>query len=160
MMKTNCILKTTGFLIALFAIAVSSNAQNKVSKNLREAKKAVADVNLIYFDLYNKNDGSILNLYAQDACLMPPNAPAICGIEAIAKDFKDTYAAGTVKGGKFMTTEVYGDALEFITEEGLWQVFDANGKSIDEGKYLKLWKKTKDGWKIFRDSFNSNHSQK
>jgi ketosteroid isomerase-like protein len=138
---------------------LSCNAQNKVSKNLQGAKKAVADANLIYFDLYNRNDGSILKLYTEDACLMPPNAPAICGIEAIAKDFKDTYAAGTVKSGKFMTSEVYGDALEFITEEGSWQVFDANGKSIDEGKYLKLWKKTKDGWKIFRDSFNSNHGQ-
>jgi ketosteroid isomerase-like protein len=159
MMKTNRILKTTGLLIAIFALGMNSNAQNKVSKNLREAKKAVAEANLIYFDLYNKNDGSILNLYAQDACLMAPNAPAICGIKAIAKDFKDTYAAGTVKGGKFLTTAVYGDALEFITEEGSWQVFDANGKSIDEGKYLKLWKKTKDGWKIFRDSFNSNHGQ-
>ena len=91
---------------------------------------------------------------------MPPSAPAICGIEALAKDFKDTYAAGTVKSGKFITKEVYGDAVEFITEEGVWQVFDATGKSIDQGKYLKLWKKTKDGWKILRDSFNSNHSQK
>ena len=159
-METNRILKTTGLLIAIFTIGVSSNAQNKVSKNLQEAKKAVAAANLIYFDLYGKNDGSILRLYTQDACLMPPNAPAICGIEALAKDFKDTYATGTVKSGKFITTEVYGDAVEFITEEGVWQVFDVTGKSIDQGKYLKLWKKTKDGWKILRDSFNSNHSQK
>ena len=158
-MKTNPILKTTGLLIALFAISVSCNAQNKVSKNLQEAKKAIAAANLIYFDLYEKNDDSILKLYTGDACLMPPNAPAICGTEALAKDFKDTHAAGTVKSGKFSSTEVYGDALEFVTEEGLWQVFDANGKSIDEGKYLKLWKKTKDGWKILRDLFNSNHDQ-
>ena len=86
---------------------------------------------------------------------MPPNVPAICGTEALAKDFNETYAAGTVKSGKFMTMEVYGDAFEYVTEEGLWQVFDANGQSIDEGKYLKLWKKTKDGWKILRDSFNT-----
>ena len=158
-MKTNKVLKLTGLLIALFTIGLSSNAQNKVSKNLQEAKRAVADANLIYFHLYGKNDGSILRLYTQDACLMPPNAPAICGIEALAKDFNDTYTAGTVKSGKFMTTAIYGDGLEFITEEGLWQVFDANGKSIDDGKYLKLWKQTKDGWKIFRDSFNSNHGQ-
>lgn len=159
-MKTDRILKTASLFIALFTISVSGNAQNKVSKNLQEAKKAIANANLTYFDLYGKNDGSILSLYTQDACLMPPNAPAICGTEALAKDFKDTYAAGTVKSGKFMTTAIYGDALEFVTEEGSWQVFGADGQSIDEGKYLKLWKKTKGGWKMFRDAFNSNHSQK
>ena len=158
-MKAICILKVTGLLIIISALSVSSNAQNKVSKNLQEARKAIANANHIYFDLYGKNDGSILSLYTHDACLMPPNAPSICGTEALAKDFKDTYASGTVKSGKFSTTEVYGDALEFVTEEGLWQVFDANGKSIDEGKYLKLCKKTKDGWKILRDLFNSNHGQ-
>lgn len=159
-MKTKRIVKTTGLLILLFVSNLSSNAQNKVSKNLQAAKKAIAAANLIYFDLYRKNDGSILGLYTKDACLMPPNAPAICGTEALAKDFKDTYAVGTVKGGKFTTTEIYGDAIEFVTEEGLWQVLGADGQSIDEGKYLKLWKKTKDGWKILRDSFNSNNSQK
>jgi ketosteroid isomerase-like protein len=160
MMKTKKILKWTSLLICIFSIGVSSKAQNKVSTNLQEVKKAIAHANHIYFDLYGKNDGSILNLYTADACLMPPNAPAICGTEGLAKDFKDTYAAGTVKSGKFITTEVYGNALEFVTEEGTWQVFDANGQSIDEGKYLKLWKRTKDGWKIMRDLFNSNHSQK
>jgi ketosteroid isomerase-like protein len=159
MTKTFPFPKMIALLIAMCALSASSNAQNKVSKHLEEAKKAIAKANLIYFDLYSKNDGSALTLYTQDACLMPPNAAAICGIEALAKDFKDTYAAGTVKSGKFTTKEVYGDALEFVTEEGLWNVFDANGKSIDEGKYLKLWKKTKEGWKIFRDSFNSNRHQ-
>ena len=158
-MTTNCILNRTGLLIATIALSVSCNAQNNVSKSLQEAKKAIANANLTYFDLYGKNDGSILNLYTQDACLMAPNAPANCGIEALAKDFNDTYAAGTVKSGKFITPEVYGDAIEFVTEEGLWQVFGATGKSIDEGKYLKLWKKTKGGWKILRDSFNSNRGQ-
>ena len=54
MIKTNRILKTTGLLIAIFAISVSSNAQNKVSKNLQEARKAIADANLIYFDFMAK----------------------------------------------------------------------------------------------------------
>jgi len=36
------------------------------------------------------------------------------------------------------------------------QVFDTNNRVIDDGKYLKLWKKTKQGWKIYRDVFNSD----
>jgi hypothetical protein len=54
---------------------------------------------------------------------------------------------------------VYGDGAEFITEEGLWQIFDANGNLFDDGKFLVLWKKTGNGWKMFRDSFSSNREQ-
>lgn len=158
-MKQNRILKLAQLYLAIVGICVICNAQVKSEDHLLEAKKAIMESNRIYFDLYAKNDGSILKLYTKDACLMPPNAPAICGLAALAKDFKDTYAAGVVKGGKFTSTEVYGDGLEYVTEEGLWQVFDKNGQSIDDGKYLKLWKKTGEGWKMFRDSFNSNHSQ-
>ena len=159
-MKQYNILRITQFLVVVFFICSSCEAQTKTNTSLDEARKAIAKNNAIYFDLYAKNDGSILNLYTEDACLLPPNAPAICGREALAKDFKDTYAAGTVRGGKFTTLDVYGDGREYVTEEGLWQVFDANGKLVDDGKFLKLWKKTKEGWKMLRDLFNSNHSQK
>jgi ketosteroid isomerase-like protein len=159
-MKQNRILKLAYLQIAVFSICTICNAQVETTSQVPEAKEAIAKTNLIYFDLYAKNDGSILRLYTKDACLMPPNAPAICGWEALAKDFKDTYAAGTVKGGKFISTGVYGDGLKYVTEEGLWQIFDANGQTIDEGKYLKLWEKTNEGWKIVRDSFNSNRASK
>jgi ketosteroid isomerase-like protein len=45
----------------------------------------------------------------------------------------------------------------YVTEEGLWQSFDANNKMFDNGKFLVLWKKTPEGWKMFRDSFSSDN---
>ena len=65
-----------------------------------------------------------------------------------------------LKSGKFTTTNVYGDGIEYVTEEGLSQMFDAHGKLYDEGKYLVLWKKTKEGWKMYKDIFNSNQPSK
>jgi len=50
--------------------------------------------------------------------------------------------------------------VEFVTEVGLWQSFDANNVMFDNGKFLVLWKKTPDGWKMFRDSFSSNNNEK
>jgi ketosteroid isomerase-like protein len=157
-MKQQPHLLFTKIFILLFFICSSSTAQTNTA--LSKAKKAIAAANAIYFDLYAKNDGSILKLYTDDACLLPPNAPAICGEAALAKDFKETYAAGVVQSGKFTTVNVYGDGKGYVTEEGKWQVFAADGKLIDEGKYLKLWKHTKGGWKMFRDSFNSDHKAK
>lgn len=145
-----------------FAPDIASAQSTKVNENvlLEEAKKAIAKSNAIHFDLYAKNDGSVVKLFAEDACILAPNAPALCGREGIAKFFKDAYETGGVRSGKITTLNVYGDGREFVTEDGLYQVFDANGKLVDEGKFLILWKKTNDGWKDFRDSFSSNRTQK
>ncbi|WP_259071325.1 YybH family protein [Mucilaginibacter sp. X4EP1] len=143
--------------IALFLVYNNSTAQSTNSSNLTAVKKAIEKTNILYFDLFAQKDTAIVNLYTDDACLLSPNMPPICGKKALEKDFGDTFAAGQVKGVKFQTGEVYGDGKGYITEEGTWQVFDPNGKLLDDGKYLKLWRATKDGWKIFRDLFNSNH---
>ena len=64
-----------------------------------------------------------------------------------------------MRNGKFVTTAVYDDAVKYVTEEGLWQSFNANGELFDNGKFLVLWKKTAEGWKMYRDSFSSNNAQ-
>ena len=90
---------------------------------------------------------------------MGANAPKMCGSQEIVKFFREGYSQG-LRSGKFTTVAVYGDAKEFVTEEGIGEIFDAKGDSIDRGKYLVLWKKTEDGWKMFRDSFSSDHAKK
>jgi ketosteroid isomerase-like protein len=158
-MKQNNLIKAI-VCMALFLCCNNCLAQTTITLGLSAAKNAIEKNNAVYFDLYAKNDGSILNLYTEDACLLAPNALPICGIKALKKDFEDTFAAGIVKSGKFITENVYGDGKEYVTEEGSWQVFDPKGKLLDDGKYLKLWRKTTAGWRIFRDSFNSNHKAK
>jgi ketosteroid isomerase-like protein len=142
--------------ITLFLIYNNSLAQT-TAPGLLAVRKIIEKTNMLYFELFAKNDISIVSLYTEDARLLAPNMAPINGKQALKKDFEDTFAARKVKGVKFFTGEIYGDGKEYITEEGAWQVFDPQGKILDDGKYLKLWKKTKSGWKIFRDSFNSNH---
>ncbi len=155
-MKQNKLI-TTILCVALFLVYNNCRAQTANPSDLPAAKKAIEKINTIYFDLFAKKDSAIVNLYTDDACLLSPNAAPICGKKALEKDFEDTFVDGKVKGVKFLTGAVYGNGNEYITEEGTWQVFDPNGKLLDDGKYLKLWRNTKDGWKIFRDLFNSNH---
>ncbi|MDP9077591.1 MAG: nuclear transport factor 2 family protein [Bacteroidota bacterium] len=143
--------------IALFFDYSTCAAQTTTTPGLLTVKKAIENTNSLYFNLFEKKDVAIVNLYADDACLLAPNMPPIAGKNALKKDFDDTFAAGKVKSVKFQTSNIYGDGKEYVTEEGNWQVFAPNGKPFDDGKYLKLWKLTKTGWKIFRDSFNSNH---
>lgn len=152
-------MKNFQVLVALSAVSLffSCNLSSS-SSDLEEAKKAIAESNAIYFDSFAKNDSSIfINRYAEDCCIMAPNAPAMCGPAVPLEFFKMAYHQFGLRGGKFITQEVFGVGDGYVAETGLWQSVNAEGKTFDDGKFLVLWKKTPKGWKMFRDSFSSNH---
>ena len=147
--------------VSFLFLSVTVVAQSTDTDPLTQVKKAIAESNAIYFESFAKNYPSIfVNRYAADACIMAPNTPLMCGREEAEKFFRMAYDEIGLRNGKFITTAIYGDGKEYVTEEGTWQSFDANGKLFDDGKFLVLWKKTPDGWKMFRDSFSSNRIQK
>lgn len=132
--------------------------QTQPESILGEAKKAIAESNAVYFESFARNDSSVfIDRYAEDCCIMPPNTPAMCGPDAARKFFRMAYDQFGLRNGKFITTEVYELGNEFACEVGLWQSFNAANVMTDDGKFLVLWKKTAKGWKMFRDSFSSNH---
>ncbi|RFM27211.1 SgcJ/EcaC family oxidoreductase [Deminuibacter soli] len=121
-----------------------------------EAQHAIAASNAKYHQAFAKNDSSIfINSYAEDACILAPGMQLVCGRGAIAHFFTDGYKMG-IRGGKLVTTKLYGDGVDYITEEGWGQIVDKDGKLIDEAKYIVVWKKTSEGWKMYRDIFNGN----
>ncbi len=154
-------MKTKKFLITSILAVISilylneSHAQSK--SELAEAKKAIAASNGIYFSSFVKNDARIFaDRYADDCIILPPNAQPVYGRKGALAFFKLGYDAG-LRNGKFITTAIYGDGKEYVTELGQWQSIDDKGTVTDDGKFLVLWKKTSAGWKMFRDSFSSNH---
>jgi ketosteroid isomerase-like protein len=142
-------------LAAICIGATQSQAQPGAQKarRLEEAKKAILASNAIYSDLANKDDGSILTRYTDDACLLPPNGVPVCGRENIRQFFH----GGPKVHSIFTIQNVYGDGNDFVTEESHYELFDLSNHKLDEGKVLVIWKKTKDGWKMYRDMFSSNH---
>lgn len=145
-------------LITVFALSCGiGRTQSKAPSKLEEARKAIAASNSIYFQAFVKGDSSIfIDRYAADCCIMAPDMPAMCGPDAPLAFYRMAYNQFGLRNGKFITTQVYGDGENYVTEEGLWQSFDANNVLYDDGKFLVLWKKTPKGWKMFRDSFSSN----
>jgi len=148
-------------LLASLLFSLNGNAQKlKDSPNLAAAKKAIAASNDIYFKAFAKGDSSIfIDRYATDCWIMPPNAPSMCGVDAPLEFFRKAYHDIGLRDGKFITIDVYGDGKKYVTEVGFWQSFDADNKMFDHGKYLVLWKKTRKGWKMYRDSFSSDLSK-
>ncbi|MDO6429101.1 nuclear transport factor 2 family protein [Flavitalea sp. BT771] len=153
-------MKQKKYLVAamiFFSLYGSTSAQQS---GLEEAKIAIAKSNDIYFQAFAKGDSSIfIGRYAKDCWIMAPNEQALCGDGAPLDFFRTAYHQIGLRNGKFITIDVFGDGKEYVTEIGFWQSFDANNKLFDNGKYLVLWKKTPEGWKMFRDSFSSDRNK-
>lgn len=143
--------------LLVFLTFENACCQIKADLNLENAKSAIQKSNAVYFKAFVNGDSSLfIKRYAKDCCIMPPNIPSMCGDKAPEMFFHAAYYQMGVRDGKFITKEVYGNANSYVTEEGLFELFDSQGAMIENGKYLVLWKLTSTGWKMFRDSFSSN----
>jgi ketosteroid isomerase-like protein len=122
--------------------------------------RSIAESHRLYFQAFVCGDSSLfIDRYASDCWIMPPNSSALCGEGAPLEFFREAYYLRGVRGGRFITTDIYGDGDSYVTEAGFFQLFDAGGAMIDNGKFLVLWKKAPAGWKMFRDSFSSDRDQ-
>jgi uncharacterized protein (TIGR02246 family) len=93
-------------------------------------------------------------LYTEDAAVLPPNAEPVPGREAITK-FWDTLLILPVKEARLEVVDVYGTG-DVVTSEGRYALLDDQDHPVDAGKYLVVWKKTEQGWRIYRDLWNSD----
>ncbi len=101
-----------------------------------------------------------VSYYADDAIVLPPNAPAATTKEAIRGVWKDMITnPGFAGGWKPTKVEVAksGD-LAYLSGTYDFTLNDAKGKPVkDRGKYVEVWKKQADGtWKTVTDIWNSD----
>jgi ketosteroid isomerase-like protein len=103
------------------------------------------------------NAGGVVALYADDAVLMPPNAPQARGVAAI-KDAVTKEIAGAKKSGitLAMGTDEVGVAGDMAWHAGTYVVKDKGGKVVDNGKFLEAWERKNGKWRIVRDMWNSD----
>jgi ketosteroid isomerase-like protein len=122
-------------------------------------RTALQKMNQSYGQAFAKGDSAaFVNCYTPDACIMPANSPEIYGTQGQYAFFKFVYQSG-VRNIVFNTAGLFGLTAQFVTEQGNYEMFGENNASLGKGKYLILWKKTPQGWKMFRDMFSSNKPQ-
>ena len=137
-------------IIILLTTGCNTASENKPAEaapsfNLDSVKAAIVSSNQLFADAFVKGDSTLLiDRYASDGCLLPADMHTLCGHEAIATFYRGAYDMG-VRNVKLNTTQLYGEG-EYVTEEGTYEIFAAENKFIDKGKFLVLWKKTDSGW--------------
>jgi len=114
---------------------------------------------LAWFDHYAKADGEAMgNLYAEDALLMPPGAPAVTGRAAIKTFLGEDAARTRAAGLSLKNASVTGSGIDGDTGwiSGTYTVVDASGATIDSGNYLSVHRRVNGAWPYIRDTWNSD----
>lgn len=118
-------------------------------------KAGIEKANQSWMEAMKKQDAEgVAALYAEDALLLAPNAPAIQGREGARNFFASAMNAG-IKEVKLYTEEVDGDG-QFAIERGTYEMYADGNTVADKGKYIVHWKNINGEWKFYRDMFNSD----
>jgi uncharacterized protein (TIGR02246 family) len=143
---------------ALFLVSVSCDpSKKKVVDTFDEAaaKLAIETENQFFTDAFNRGDSkTAAETYAIDAKFMPSNGKSVSGRKAIQTAIAEYIKAGAPRLA-LRPIEVWGDK-NMITVEEEWVMTDKDGKEIDRGKAMEIWKIEDGKWKLFRDCFNSD----
>lgn len=119
-----------------------------------DAAAAIAEVNAAFAAAASAdNVDAVVGFYTPGAMLMAPNMAAATGPDAIRAAFAEMLPA---MGAIRLTTdelEVHGDTAHEI---GRYVLDAADGSHLDHGKFVVIWKRTADGWRLHRDIFNSD----
>lgn len=107
---------------------------------------------------HNGGDANaVAALYAEDAVLLPPGAPAATGHAAILKFFTKDVADAKAGGAQVVLnpkTDV-GVSGNLGWESGTYQV-TVKGAVVEHGKFLSVSRKTNGKWLYIRDTWNAD----
>ena len=129
--------------LPVFAQGAGGDLRAQIEKSVQAWQKA-----------YNAGDAAAVTaLYTTDAKLLVPGAEPGTGPKAI----QELIAADIALGGKLTLTLIdvvgFGD---YALETGKWVATSPDGKHLDHGPYLVLYRKADGGWKMYRDIWNSS----
>lgn len=136
--------------VALFGfLALSACAEPNEVDYMAE----IQAMNVQFEATYNAGDALGLGgLYTADAILLPPGSPEVSGAEARVAFWQAVMDSG-LASIDLIEDEVFGMGDTAI-DRGQLIAFDADGNQIATGKYIVVWKKDGDTWKLHRDIWN------
>ena len=100
-----------------------------------------------------KDAAKVGSYYAKDAIAFPPNADMVQGRDAIQAYWKGLIDAGMAAQLEVVEAEDDGN---LGAEVGKYRIVTADGKTVDQGKYVVVWKKQDGAWKLYRDIWNTS----
>ena len=149
---------TRRIALGLVALALALPLTALAQAGAADLRAEIGKMEQAWQKAYNAGDAAaVAALYTKDAKVMAPGAEPVSGTAAIQAFF----TADIAQGAKNTLTQ--GDVVGFgnyALETGGWVATDADGKHLDHGPFMTLYKKVDGGWKIYRDTWNSSMKSK
>jgi ketosteroid isomerase-like protein len=136
-------------------IEIPLGATTKPAFDVEAAKNDIVTASETYVIALNKGDSiGVANCYTTDAKMMGPNEKSIIGRPAIQKNFSNWIKSG-MPTFTMKTIEVWGNE-DFMVAEEEWAFSNKEGKILDSGKSIELFKMQDEKWRLYRDCYNSD----
>ena len=128
--------------------------------NISDARKAILEQNIKRITaLKEGNIDTLVELYSDDATLLPPNDSIMRGKETIGMYYLLAPRSGKILDASLASTEITGNetVLYEIGEYNFTiKTFESDATHTDIYKYLTVWKYQNDGsWKIYAECWNA-----
>jgi len=125
---------------------------------MAELHDIISKQNAAFAKYFAANDmESLKNLYTEDCKVMPQGSDTKIGNQAIPEVMGGLITAGAASVS-LVADEVgpLGGNADMVFERGHFKFCKADGSQLAVGKYVVIWKKTADGYKLYIDIFNDN----
>jgi uncharacterized protein (TIGR02246 family) len=121
----------------------------------QDVSREIEAANAEFVTAWSKGDAAaVAALYTADGQLLPPNGDVVTGPEAIQTFWQGAMDAGIASATLTTIEAMAVDSLAY--EVGNYALVGPDGTPIDEGKYIVIWHRTPDGWRLYRDIWNTS----
>ena len=120
------------------------------------ARQEITQLSKQFGEIFTAGDMSALAaLYTEDGQVLPPGGPTAQGHQAIRQFWQGVRDAG-IEAAELQTLEVGGGGeLAYEIGRGTLTVRGGGGTSSVVVRYVVVWRRQGDGWKMAVDTWNS-----
>lgn len=146
-------------VVALFIALAGCATANNSDVQAGDAERAIARQNEAFrANARAGNLDRLMDYYSDSAVIMPPNAPAAAGRDAVRQVWSSFIGMGTVD--LRLTTDDVSQSCDMASERGSYELTvtpkEGGAPVHDIGKYVVVWRKLNGQWRAVTDIFNSN----
>lgn len=148
----------SAFVVALVAVLVIV-ASGAIRADGKPEHVRIRELNAQWIEAIKSKDAqACAAFYAEDGRIMPPSAAAAQGTQAIAAVWESFFRLKNFVLTFKPTQIVVAQAGDIAYDVGTYSLsFDSElGPVRDRGKYVLVWRKVRDEWKVAADIFNSD----
>lgn len=148
-----------GFIVSAMLFVLFAGSAVFSQQKETKIRNAITAVNEELMKAFADGDGARVGaVYAENAQLLQPNGKTVSGRNAIGKYWQGTIDSG-IKALKIQVLEIV-EMKDKAATVGRYEIFDANNRQLDAGKYVVLWIQENGKWRLHRDIWNSDAPSK